>query len=122
MQWFGGGSFIESLDASTQEELGNPIPNQTVGDHIHNIIRLYIQQHLVITQAQILHGSLKHKALKRATELLGFQDDKSTKERINVAENISKEIYKFGKSGKLDIQVARREITTIVVDPRTSGH
>jgi len=33
----------------------------------------------MITQAQILHGLIKHKNLKHVTNLLGFQDAKSEK-------------------------------------------
>lgn len=33
-----GGSFVESLDGSMQENLGNPIPDRTVRDHICKII------------------------------------------------------------------------------------
>ena len=35
---------------------------------LSNIIKFYFEQQLVITQAQILHGLIKHKKLKRATK------------------------------------------------------
>lgn len=114
-----GENFVECLDASMREDLGNSIPNQTVRDHVHNIIWVYLQQHSVVTQYKILHGSIKHKALKWAKELLGFQDAKVTKVWLNVNVYISKELFEFRKSKKPNIWATHREITTIVVAPRT---
>ena len=115
-----GGSFAERLDTSTQEDLGNPSPDCTVRKHVSNTIRLYFEKHLVITQAHILYGLIKHKNLKHATKLLGFQDAKSRKAHVNVTENISKEFSKFVKSRKLNFWVAHRVITTVVVETSTS--
>ena len=52
--------------------------------------------------------------------MLGFQDVKRKNAHVNVIENISKEFSKFGKSRKLDVRVAHREITIVVVAPSTS--
>ena len=65
----------------------------------------------MITQPQILHGLIKHKKLKRATNFLGFKDVKNK----NACENVTNALFAFGKSRKTDIRVARREITTVIV-------
>ena len=98
-----GGNFVEILDASTREDLWDPSLDHTISEHVNNIIRLYFDKHLVVSQAQILHGFIKHKKLKCATKLLGFQDAKSRKLCKNVTKNISKAFSKFGKLGKLDV-------------------
>ena len=69
----------------------------------------------MITQAQILHGLIKHKKLKHATKLLGFKDVKNKNACENVTENVTTALSTFGKSRKTDISVARREITTAIV-------
>jgi hypothetical protein len=115
-----GGSFVESLDASTQEDLREPSHDHRAREHVSNIIRLYFDKQLVVTQAQILHGLIKHKKLKCATKFLGFRHAKSRKVLVNVTKNISKSFSKFGKSRKLDVQVACREITIVIVVPITS--
>ena len=70
---------LRGLDDATQEEFGNPTPDRTIREHVNNIIKSYFEQYSVITQAQILHGLIKHKRLKHATKFLGFQNDKSKK-------------------------------------------
>ena len=67
---------LRGLDDATQEEFGNPAPDWTITEHASNIIKFYFQQQSVITQAQILHGLIKQKKLKRAKKLLGFKDVK----------------------------------------------
>ena len=69
-------NYLRGLDDATQEEFRNLNRDRTIREHVSNIIKLYFEQQLVITQAQILHGSIKHKILKRATKLLGFKDVK----------------------------------------------
>ena len=51
----------------------------------------------MITQYQILHGSIKHKKLKHATKLLGFKDVKNK----NTCENVTTALSAFGKSRKM---------------------
>ena len=48
-------------------------------------------------QAQILHGLIKQKKLKRATMLLGFQDAKTKNTCENAIENVRNALYSFGK-------------------------
>ena len=67
---------LRGLDDATQEEFWNLTPDQTIIEHVSNIIKLYFKQQSMITQAQILHGLIKHKKIKRATKLLGFKDVK----------------------------------------------
>lgn len=55
-----------------------------------------------------------------ATKLLGFQDSKRRKARVNAIENMSKEFSMFGKSRKPNVWVARKEITITIVAPSTS--
>ena len=74
----------------------------------------------MITQAQILHGLIKHKKLKRATKLLGFKDVKNKNARENVTENVITALSAFGKSSKIDIITALREIATAIVAWSTS--
>ena len=74
----------------------------------------------MITQAQILHGLIKHKKLKRATKLLGFEDVKNKNACENVTENVAIALCAFGKLRKIDISDACREITTAIVAQRTS--
>ena len=74
----------------------------------------------MITQAQILHGLIKHKKLKRATKLLGFKDVKNINACENVTENVTTALFAFGKSRKNDIRASRRAITTAIVAPSTS--
>ena len=95
-----GGSFVESLDASTREDPWEPILDSIVREHVNTIIQLYFDKHSVVTQAWILHGLIKHKKLKCATKLLGFQDSKCTKACVNVTKNISKELSMFLKIKK----------------------
>ena len=64
---------LRGLDDATQEEFGNPTHDQTIREHVSRIIKLYFEQQSVITQAQILHGLIKHKKLKHATKLLGLR-------------------------------------------------
>ena len=52
---------LRGLYYATQEEFGNPTPDRTIREHVSNIIKLYFEQQSVITQAQILHGLIKHK-------------------------------------------------------------
>ena len=54
---------LRGLDDATQEEIWNPTPDQTIRENVSNIIKLYFEQQSVITQAQILHGLIKHKNL-----------------------------------------------------------
>ena len=68
-----------------QEEFGNLTPNQTIRENFSNIIKLYFEQESLITQAQILHGLIKHKKYKRATILLGFKNVKNK----NACENVT---------------------------------
>ena len=95
MGWKGVEAFVESLDASTREDLGNPRPNHIVKKHLSNIIRLYFDNHP--------HGLIKYKKLKCTTKVLGFQDAKRRKAHVIVIENLSKAFSKFGKSRKLDV-------------------
>ena len=74
----------------------------------------------MITQAQILHGLIKHKKLKRATKLLAFKDAKNKNACENVTENVTTTLSTFGKLRKTNISVARREITTAIVAQSTS--
>ena len=99
------------LDDATQEEFENPTPDRTIREHASNIIKLYFEKQSVITQAQILHGLIKHKKMKCATKLLGFKDVKNK----NACENVTIALSAFGKSRKTDIIVACREITTAIV-------
>ena len=46
-----GGSFVESLDARTWEDLKKPIPNLTIRVYVSNIIQQYFDRHSVFTQA-----------------------------------------------------------------------
>lgn len=94
-----GGSLAKCLDASTQEDLGKPNHDHIVRKNGSDIISLYFDKHPVVTQPHILHGLIKHKKLKCATKLFGFQDAKSTKACVNAIENISKAFYKFGNQG-----------------------
>ena len=68
---------LRGLDDATQEEFRNPTPDRTIIENVSNIINLYFEQQSVITQAQILHGLIKHKKIKHATKLLGFKDVKN---------------------------------------------
>ena len=52
---------LRGLDDATQEEFGNPTPDRTIREHVSNIIKLHFEQQSMITQAQILHGFIKHK-------------------------------------------------------------
>ena len=54
---------LRGLDDATQEEFENPTPDRTIKEHVSNIIKLYFEQKSVITQAQILHGLIKHKVV-----------------------------------------------------------
>ena len=105
-------NYLSGLDDATQEEFGNPTPDRTIREHVSNIIKLHFEQQSVITQAQILHGLIKHKKIKRATKLLGFKDVKNKNACENVVENVTTALSAFGKSRKNDIRAARREITT----------
>ena len=51
----------------------------------------------MITQAQILHGLIKHKKLKRATKLLGFKDVQNKNACENVTKNVTTVLSAFGK-------------------------
>ena len=95
-------------------------PDRTIREHVSNIIKLYFEQQSVITQAQILHGLIKHKKLKCATKLLGFKDVKNKNACENVTKNVTTVLSAFGKSRKIDINVSCREITTNIVARRTS--
>ena len=61
------------MDDAAGEEFGNLSPVWTLRKYIRNITKLHFEKHLVITQTQILHGLLKHKRLKNATNILGFK-------------------------------------------------
>ena len=108
------------LDDATQEEFENPTPNRKIREHVSNIINLYFEQQSVITQAQMLHGLIKHKKLKCATKLLGFKDVKNKNACENVTENVTTALSAFAKSRKTDINAAHREITTSIVAQSTS--
>ena len=69
----------------------------------------------MMEQSQILHGLIKHKKLKRATKLLGFKDVRNKNACENVTENVTTALSASGKSRKIDISVACREITTAIV-------
>ena len=103
------------MDDATQEEFRNLTPDRTIREHVSNIIKLYFKQQSMITQAQILHGLIKHKKLKCATKLLGFKDVKNKNACENVTKNVSTVLSAFGKSRKINIIVSRREITTAIV-------
>ena len=75
---------LRGLDDATQEEFGNPTPDRTIREHVSNIIKLYFLQQSVITQAQILHGLIQQKKLKRATNLLHFKDVKNKLMRVRM--------------------------------------
>ena len=92
----------------------------TIREHVSNIIKLYFEQQSVITQAQILHGLIKHKKMKGSTKLLGFKDVKNKSACEIVTENVTTALFTFGNSRKTDIRDARREITTPIVAQRTS--
>ena len=49
-----------------------------------------------MAQAQILHRLVKHKQLKCATNLLGFQDAKTKKTCENAIENVRIALSSFG--------------------------
>ena len=107
------------MDDATQEEFGNPTPDQTIREHVTNIIKLYFEQQSVITQAKILHGLIKHKKLKCATKLLGFNDVKNKNGCENATNNVTSALYSFGKSRKTDISTSRSEITIAIVEQST---
>ena len=69
----------------------------TIRENFNNIIKLYFEQQSVITQAQILHGLIKQKKLKRATKLLGFKDVKNKNACENLTENVTSALLAFGK-------------------------
>ena len=92
----GTNCFARLYDA-TQEEVSNPTPHRPIGEHVSNIIKSYFQKQWVITQAQILHGLIKHKKLKRAIKLLGFKNVKNKNACENVTENVTTTLYAFGK-------------------------
>ena len=75
---------LSRLDDATQEEFGNPTPDRTIREHVSNIIKLHFEQQSVITQAQILHGLIKHKKVKHPTKSLGFKDVKNKNACQNV--------------------------------------
>ena len=106
---------LRGLNDVTQEEFRNLTPNRTIRDHASNIIKLYFEQQSMITQAQILHGLIKHKKFKCDTNLLGFKDVKNKNACENVAENVTTALSAFGKSRKIDINDSCREITTAIV-------
>ena len=54
--------------------------------------------------------------------MLGLQNSKSTKTRVNVIENISKEFSTFWKLRQCEFCATRREITIFFVAPRTSRY
>jgi len=115
-----GGPFIENVDAIKIEDFGQPIPPRIIRDHFNNITRQHFEKHSVVAQAEILHGLIKHKKLKHATKLLGVQDAKRKKTHMNVTKNICKAFTMFGESRKPNVQVVRREITTVIVAPSTT--
>ena len=88
---------LRGLDDATQEEFRNPTPEQTIRDHVSNIIKLYFEQQSMSTQAKILHGLIKRKKLKCATKLLGFKDVKNKNACDNVTENVTSALLEFGK-------------------------
>ena len=88
---------LRGLDYATQEEFRNLTPYRTIKEHVSNIIKLYLEQQSVITQAQILHGLIKHKKLKCTTKLLGFKDVKNKNACENVTKNVTTALYAFGK-------------------------
>ena len=54
--------------------------------------------------------------MKCATKLLGFKDVKNKNACETVTKNVTTVLSAFGKSRKTDISVARREITTVIVE------
>ena len=99
---------LRGLDDATQEEFRNLNPNRTIREHVSNIIKLYFEQQSVITQAQILHGLIKHRKLKHATNLLAFKDVKNKNVCENVIVNVTTALSAFGNSRNNDIRVAHR--------------
>ena len=82
-----GGNCLEDCEvAVVREELRSAIPSHTLREHVGNRIKSYFEQHSMMEQSQILHGLIKHKKLKRATKLLGFQDAKTKKTCENAIE------------------------------------
>ena len=81
---------LRGLDDAMKEAFGKSTPDRTIREHVSNIINLYFEQQSVITQAQILHGLIKHKKMKHATKLLGFKDVKNK----NACENVGFELVK----------------------------
>ena len=61
-------NYLRGLDDASQEEFGNLTPDRTIINQVSNIIKFYFEQQSVITLAQILHGLIKHKKMKRATK------------------------------------------------------
>ena len=70
----------------------------------------------MITKAQILHGLIKHKKLKCATKLLGFNDVKNKNACENATNNVTSALSSFGKSRKTDISASRSEIAIDIVE------
>ena len=56
-----------------------------------------------MAQAQILHGLIKHKKLKPATNFLGFEDAKRKQTCENAIENVKTALSSFGKSRNDDV-------------------
>ena len=83
-------------------------PVWTVREHVSNNIKFHFEQHSVITKPQILHGLLKHKRLKDATNMLGFKDVKGKRAPDTMVENVTKALISFKKSRKFDIRAACR--------------
>ena len=106
---------LRGLDCATQQEFRNPTLDRAIREHVSNIIKLYFEQQSVVTQAQILHGLIKQKKLKRATKLLGFEDVKNKNACENLTENVTIALFALGNSRKNDIKSSCREITTAIV-------
>ena len=107
------------MDSITRAELGETSPDNTVREHVSNIIWCYFYKHFVVTYAWILHEFIKHKNVKCAATILGFQDAKGRKARLIVTKNISMALSMFGKSRKCDVWFSHTEIAIVVVEPST---
>jgi len=74
------------------------MPQQTIKEYVNNIIKSCFEEHSVTAQAQILYGLIKHKKIKPATKLLGFQYAKSKKTCETIKENTSEALSTFSRS------------------------
>ena len=63
---------MESLDANTREELRDSSYDRLVGEHVSNIMKIFLEKKRVITLSQMLHGWIKSTKLRHETKMLGF--------------------------------------------------